>query len=268
MIGNPPWERLKLQEREFFAFTAPEIAGAVSAAAAASVSPNWSRKTLSCTRAIFRRRVRPIAHWNMSREWPISACWKGDINTYAIFAELARQIVAPQGRVGLLVPSGIATDNTTKEFFAELMESQALISLSDFENRRKIFPDVDGRFKFCTLLFGGAAVKTKSADFAFFLHTMDQLTEKDRHIRLSAADLRLTNPNTHTCPVFRSRRDAELTKRIYQRIRSWSITVGARVATLGASGSSRCSTKQTTRSCFTRPSSSKRWGSSSAATDG
>src|SRR6266542_3346319 len=32
VIGNPPWERLKLQEREFFAFSAPEIAGAVNAA--------------------------------------------------------------------------------------------------------------------------------------------------------------------------------------------------------------------------------------------
>ena len=42
---------------------------------------------------------------------------KGDINTYAVFAELAHTIVSPEGFVGFLVPSGIATDNTTKQFF-------------------------------------------------------------------------------------------------------------------------------------------------------
>ena len=135
-----------------------------------------------------------------------------------MFAELARKIVAPHSRVGLLVPSGIATDNTTKEFFGELMEAQALISLYDFENKAPVFPDVHRSFKFCTLVFGGSAVKTESADFVFFAHTMADLKEKTRHIALSAADLRLMNPNTHTCPVFRSRRDAELTKSIYRRV--------------------------------------------------
>ena len=32
VIGNPPWERMKLQEREFFSLSAPQIAGAVNAA--------------------------------------------------------------------------------------------------------------------------------------------------------------------------------------------------------------------------------------------
>ena len=33
VLGNPPWERIKLQEQEFFAHRAPEIAAAPNAAA-------------------------------------------------------------------------------------------------------------------------------------------------------------------------------------------------------------------------------------------
>lgn len=219
VVGNPPWERLKLQEREFFAFTAPEIAGAVSAATRRQLIEQLESQNpdLYATYVTAKDKAeRTLEHVRTSGRFPLTG--KGDINTYAVFAELARKIVAPHGQGGLLVPSGIATDNTTKEFFGELIESKQLRCLYDFENRRKIFPDVDGRFKFCTLLFGGADVKSKTIDFAFFLHSMDDLSEKKRHIPLSAADLRLLNPNTHTSPIFRSRRDAELTKAMYQRV--------------------------------------------------
>ncbi len=151
-----------------------------------------------------------------SGRYPLTA--QGDVNTYMLFAELARALVAPHGRVGLLVPSGIATDHTTKEFFAELMRAESLIGVYDFENRLRIFPDVDGRFKFCALLFGGSATHTGRTDFVFFAHRMSDLQDKRRHITLSARDLALLNPNTRTCPIFRSRRDAELTKAIYRRV--------------------------------------------------
>jgi hypothetical protein len=219
VIGNPPWERLKLQEREFFAFSAPEIAGAVSAAQRRSLIEALQRSNGELYAQYVEAKDsadRTLAHVRACDRFPLTA--KGDINTYMLFAELGRRIVAPHGRVGLLVPSGIATDNTTKEFFGELMQSHALAGLYDFENRRKIFPDVDGRFKFSVLLFGGAAVKTATADFVFFSHQMSDLEERKRHIRLSIKDLELYNPNTHTCPVFRCRRDADLTKAIYRRV--------------------------------------------------
>lgn len=44
------------------------------------------------------------------------------------------------------------------------------------------------------------------------------MADKDRHIELAPKDLKLLNPNTRTCPIFRSPRDAELTKTIYRRI--------------------------------------------------
>ena len=135
-----------------------------------------------------------------------------------LFAELARKIVAPHGRVGLLTPSGVATDDTTKEFFSALMESKTLIALYDFENKAPVFPDVHRSFKFCTLLYGGAQTNQLAADFVFFARRMADLKDKHRHVALSAKDLALLNPNTRTCPIFRSRQDAELTKAIYRRV--------------------------------------------------
>jgi len=219
VIGNPPWERLKLQEREFFALSAPKIAEAVSAAQRRKLIA----KLESGNPELHARYVaaqedaeRVLSHARTCGRYPLAG--KGDINTYALFAELAHAIVAPRGRVGLLVPSGIATDKTTKELFAELADSQALVSLYDFENRKGVFPDVHRSFKFSTLVFGGSARKTPAADFAFFAHRMRDLADKQRHIALSRDDLALVNPNTHTCPVFRTRRDAELTKQIYRQV--------------------------------------------------
>jgi len=219
VIGNPPWERLKLQEREFFALSAPEIAGAVSAATRRRLIEELQQKDPGLY-ALYKEAQelaeKTLLHVRQSGNFPLTA--KGDINTYMLFAELARRIVAPQGRVGLLVPSGIATDNTTREFFGDLTQSESLIGLYDFENRKRVFPDVDSRFKFCVLLCGGSQVRTKAVDFVFFAHQMEDLEDRKRHIPLSSKDIALLNPNTRTCPIFRSRRDAELTKAIYRRV--------------------------------------------------
>jgi hypothetical protein len=65
------------------------------------------------------------------------------------------------------------------------------------------------------LLTIGAA---KEARFAFFLGNAEQLKDSRRSFTLSAADIARLNPNTHTCPIFRSQKDAEITKGIYQRV--------------------------------------------------
>ena len=219
VIGNPPWERLKCQEREFFDAAAPAIAGAMNASTRGKMIADLER-----TNSDLYRRYRDakaaaegvLNHVRTCGRFPLSG--RGDINTYAVFAELAHSIVAPGGLVGLLVPSGIATDHTTREFFGELVRAKAIRGLYDFENKAPVFPDVHRSFKFSVLLFGGAKRKTRSMDFVFFARAMGDLNDKGRHISLTAQDLRLLNPNTRTCPVFRSRRDADLTKAIYRRV--------------------------------------------------
>lgn len=217
VIGNPPWERFTLKNREFFDAAAPDVLEAPTAAESRRMIADLETKNP----ALYKRYVeakdsaeKTKTYIRRCGRFPLAG--KGDINTYAVFAELAKTIVAPNGRVGLLVPSQIATDKTTEDFFCELTETQSLIGLYDFENRKKIFPDVDGRQKFCAILFGGAERKSEEADFVFFAHQMEELQEKDRHISLSKEDFKRLNPNTFTCPIFRSRRDAEITKAVYR----------------------------------------------------
>ena len=218
VIGNPPWERIKLQKREFFA-QVPEVILEPNAAKARelieafeqdrpALAKRWSDALLLAARTSDYART--------CDKYPLSA--RGDINYAMLFAELSRYLVAPDGLVGLLVPSGIATDDTTKHFFGDLMDKKALHALYDFENRKFVFADVDGRFKFSILLMNGANRLTEEADFVFFSHSLEDLKPRDRHIKLSARDLKLLNPNTRTCPIFRSRFDYGLTKGIYRNV--------------------------------------------------
>ena len=110
-------------------------------------------------------------------------CGRGDVNTYSIFAELKRNLLSSKGRVGCIVPSGVATDDTTKFFFQSLMDNASLTSLYDFENREKIFPAVDSRMKFCLLTMSGPqSTVDRGTDFVFFATNTSQLSENIRKI--------------------------------------------------------------------------------------
>ena len=146
----------------------------------------------------------------------------GDVNLYSLFVERAMGLIKPDGLVGLLTPSGIYADKTAADFFKSISTTGRLASLYDFENRRPetrlshFFPDVDSRFKFCALIFGGEERQFDETECAFFLHDTETLKDPDRCFPLAPGDFAQVNPNTGTAPVFRTRRDAEITRRIYE----------------------------------------------------
>jgi len=221
VLGNPPWERVKLQEKEWFAARRPDITAAPNTAARGRMIAALEAEDpslLAAFRGDLRRADGESCLLRNSGRFPL--CGKGDINTYAVFAETNRLLLGRSGRVGCIVPSGIATDNTTKEFFADLIRTNTLVSLYDFENAVGLFEGVGhGRFKFCLLtLAGSSRPATSTADFFFFAHHTTDLEDQNRHFTLSAEDIELLNPNTRTCPIFRSKRDAEITKSIYRKV--------------------------------------------------
>ncbi len=220
VLGNPPWERIKLQEEEFFAARDPEIAHAQNKSARGKLIATLPERNPALATEFEAARHDAEAQSKFIRasgRFPL--CGRGDVNTYSIFAETSRSLLRAAGRAGYIVPSGIATDDTTKYFFADLMEKRALVSLYDFENREAIFSGVHRSYKFCLLtLSSGQQPESAAADFAFFLHNTEQLRDPERRFALSAEDMALLNPNTRTCPIFRSRRDAAITKAIYRRV--------------------------------------------------
>ena len=221
VLGNPPWERIKLQEKEWFAAQGRiDIANAPNAAARKRLIEALKTEDPPLWQAFqeAKREAEGTSHLvRHSDRYPL--CGRGDVNTYTVFAELMRTVTGPVGRTGCIVPSGIATDDTTKYFFQDLMDQRSLASLYDFENREKIFPAVDSRMKFCLLTLAGLGRPNEAgAEFIFFAHNTGDLRDPERRFTLAAEDIALLNPNTRTCPIFRTRRDAEITKGVYSHM--------------------------------------------------
>jgi hypothetical protein len=219
VIGNPPWERVKLQEQEFFASRDPEIANAPNAAARKRLIADLPATNAALHSAFLteKRNAEGVSHFmRNSGRYPLTG--RGDINTYAVFAETDRELLGGRGRLGVILPTGIATDATTQYLFKNLVESGSIASLYDFENRKLLFQAVDSRFKFCLLTLTGRDLNERQANFAFFIKDPTELNSPGARFSLTPEEITLVNPNTGTCPVFRSRRDAEITIEIYRRI--------------------------------------------------
>lgn len=219
-LGNPPWERVKLQEKEWFSAHGQDaIANAPNAAARQRLIQQLQAQDPALHSAFLDAARKAEGESHLLRNtglYPLCAC--GDINLYAVFAEGMRCILARNGRAGAVLPSGIATDDTTKFFFQDVVDKRSLASIFDFENKG-IFPSVHSSFKFCLFTSSSPASPGPSAsEFVCFAHGVEDLRDPERRFTLTAEDIARLNPNTRTCPIFRSRRDAELTKAIYTRV--------------------------------------------------
>lgn len=221
LLGNPPWEKVKLIEKEFFSSIDTEISGARNAAARSKLIkalPGRGKEGPQIYRWYVAAKRASDATSNFARvggRYPLTGT--GDINLYALFAELATQLVNQFGRAGIIVPSGIATDNTTRAFFDYLLSSKKLHYLFEFENEGFFKGAGSGHMvRFALTTIGGNAVTRESADFMFQGKKIRDLAEKEKRFSLSASDINLLNPNTKTCPIFQSMHDAELTKKLYR----------------------------------------------------
>ncbi len=224
VIGNPPWDLIEQPITEWFPFRGDKtewparsadrialIKGRIEDGDELAGQYDAVRQRAATLRAL----VREIG------EYPLLS--GGRINLYSLFVERAMGLVKTDGFVGLLTPSGIYADEPAAEFFKHVSTSGRVSTLFDFENRRlgtglpPFFPDVDSRLKFCVLVFGGEERLFNKTQCAYFLHDAETTGDQDRCFVLTPSDFARVNPNTGTAPVFRTRRDAEITRGIYAR---------------------------------------------------
>mgnify|MGYP001365116646 CR=1 FL=1 len=213
MLGNPPWEQLQLNEEEFFASRAPSVAalsGSKRKQAIASLEDSvpwlWdafcgAKRQMEAANQFFRG----------SGRFQLSA--RGKLDTYPLFSETFLQATSQSGRAGFIVKAGIATDDSNKFYFSHLVDTSRLISLVGFDNAERIFPAVHPDTPFVLVTLGRA---TEPARLLNYVLRIEHLSDPRRAFRLSADEFALINPNTRTCPVFRSESDAELTKKLYR----------------------------------------------------
>ncbi|MFQ5981576.1 MAG: Eco57I restriction-modification methylase domain-containing protein, partial [Candidatus Heimdallarchaeota archaeon] len=238
ILTNPPWETLALKEEEFFAGKAPKVLESTTQANRRKEikrleieHPELHSEYIQTFRAL----KKTDQFLRNSGIYPLSA--KGTLNTYAVFVERCWRLLSPTGSVGMVVPTGVATTYHLQDLFLELVKEKSISSLFDFENRRKLF-DIDSRFRFCLLTLSSGTKIQNAIPMAFFCHTPEEVEQALTGISLDEADFeeqikklpddhklftlrptdfKLLNPNTLTCPVFRTRRDFELTRHFYEK---------------------------------------------------
>lgn len=220
VIGNPPWERIKLSEQEFFAARSPAIATAPNKAERQKLIDTLEGADIESADGrlwqdfVFAKRTAEAASEfvRSSGRYPLTG--RGDVNTYALFAELFFRLAKPAGRAGVIVPTGISTDASTSEFFGYLITRNRLQSLFSFYEIRGWFKGTDDRKSFCILGLGAAQ---KEAQFCFDIKNISEIDHPERRFELTEEEIARINPNTKTAPVFRSRADATLAAKLYAR---------------------------------------------------
>ena len=215
MCGNPPWDKIKVEDKKWFeshgradivnAGTASQRKKAI--ADLPSTDPILYKeytKALADAEALSRF-VRLAGRFDLTAT--------GDIDLYPMFAELCLSF--SKEAWGLVMPTGIAVNDSNKAFFSKLIDENRLVSLYDFENREALF-DIHRMFKFCLITAGKAQTEPRTVSGGFYLTRLDHLLDPRRIYTLQTSDFARLNPNTKTCPVFRTSRDAKLTAKIYR----------------------------------------------------
>jgi len=216
VIGNPPWETLQLEDKQFFSnLGRHDIADAPNAAARKKMIQKLATIDLPLYQRYrdAARESEATTHFVRGGRYPLTAT--GKINTYSVFAETMRTVASPTGAAGILTPTGLATDNTTAAFFADTLRAKRLYAFYDFDNEAKIFRDVHHAYRFAITVMTGKQRQVKRTRFAFLIRHVVDLSS--RRFALAPNEVLKMNPNTGTLPMFRSRIEADITLGIYDR---------------------------------------------------
>lgn len=215
MCGNPPWDKIKVEDKKWFeshnradivnAGTASQRKEAIEALQTSDLTLYKEYTKALADAEALSRFVRLAGRFDLTAT--------GDIDLYPMFAELCLSF--SKEAWGLVLPTGIAVNDSNKAFFSKLIDENRLVSLYDFENREKLF-DIDSRFKFCLLVAAKTQLTPRTVKGGFFLTRLDHLLDPRRIYSLQTSDFARLNPNTKTCPVFRTSRDAKLSAKIYR----------------------------------------------------
>ncbi|GAA1086862.1 Eco57I restriction-modification methylase domain-containing protein [Nocardiopsis metallicus] len=224
VLSNPPWDKLDFEDKKYFSVVQPSLAGIAGLARREAIA-QWQRdfpEEAERYRSA-RRQVKSTLHFaGRSKGFP--SCAKGltvkGVNTLQVdhlFVELFTGLIKPEGRIGAIVPTSIATGAGAQELFATLTRDRSIASLYDFENLKQLFPGVHSSYRFSLLTLHGSQSPVPVADYAFFLHEPAHLDDGRRNFELTADEISLLSPNTGSLPLFGSRRDADLTLSVYRR---------------------------------------------------
>jgi hypothetical protein len=208
VLSNPPWEKIKLKEKEFFASRNNEIANATKSIREKLIKEledsqpdlytnyNQAKQNIKNQSKFFRN----------SKRFELTGI--GDIDYYPLFCEHNRWSIRHDGKLGMITPTGIVTDYYNQDFVYELVSNKELESLFDFDNRGRIFDAVAGNVRFSLLTLSGEGAS--EITLACQLISIEDLYKNNRRYKISHDDIKLVHPNSLTLPMFKSVDDAQI----------------------------------------------------------
>ena len=234
VLGNPPWDKPQLEDKKWFAAHVPAIAEAKTAAQrrqmiSALSKGEWAHKYYGAplseiasdqeilifekyTQALYQAATFFImSHLPLEEGGRFPLTGVGKANMFALFAELDLSLRNTYGAVGLVVPTGLITDDTAKLFSQHIFGEHLVHSVYHFNNTESIFPAVDGRYSFVLLTLR----HSERPDCVFYATNIKHLEDQRRHVTFEAGDLVLMSPNTRTAIIARSNYDLQLCRKLY-----------------------------------------------------
>jgi hypothetical protein len=238
LLGNPPWEKIKVQELEFFSLYDSSIANATTKDKREQLI-NKLKEEGSIIYSLFldlKRNSEVEANfYKYSGRYLYGNA--GDVNLYALFAETYYSLLNKNAKSGFIVPPGIATDDTYKKFIKYLIDENIIEEFFNFTNRGYLFAEVESTMAFALYTF----TRNKKGNLiriAAKIWQVEHLKNPNRVYFLTPYDVQLLNPNTENLPIFENSIDSELVRNIYRRneilsnekypsINSWDIKFGS-----------------------------------------
>lgn len=135
VIGNPPWERLKVSRHELAKSNGATRAYGQSFAEAIDLSKDRTRLLAYIEQVAAGTRLQG----------------RGEHDLYKLFLELGMGLAAEDGVLALLLPAGLIRSQGTEGLRRELIAAARDLSISVIENRANHFA-IDTRFKFLAVV--------------------------------------------------------------------------------------------------------------------
>lgn len=224
IFGNPPWEILKPDLREFYNQFDPLIESRynrtqVETRIAELQAEDPKRQQLYETQTTNIEQTAAFVRecGDYTRQG------RGDTATHKLFVERMYGMLKDGGRLGYVVPSGIYTDLGTKELREMLLNEGNIQYIFSFSNERFFFPGVDHRFKFA--LIGAEKGRQSDGFWAAFRFNPRVAVAPDKfdefvanpdnlfYMRLDS--LEKFSPDSLSVMEFQTRRDYEVNERVY-----------------------------------------------------
>ena len=197
VLGNPPWEKLRFEERAFFRPVCP----AISAISQKNKREQEIKKlAVNWLELLEYYQLLQDDYASVKKEIPKHPLLKvslvGELNTYAMFAELASRLTEKDGFAAIIVKSALVTSTCYSSCFRHFVNQGSLSEVFLFDNREKLF-QIDSREKFCVLFFGGEHAGGIKVHYGL---TKQEQILSSVPINVTSEELELINPETGLLP--------------------------------------------------------------------